>query len=152
MPKPSRPDAPAATDGLPAPLVWLDADISAWPVVSPLAASVAGGTLHLQYSHASAWPVARQRAKDGGPLVGNVWVIARIEGTWYAATWDWMRLGQQSKAAASLRGTGGHIQHAPLNRWTPSPGEPLGLIVSTPARGAERTRNERTGVAWIIWP
>ena len=150
--EPGKPDAPKP-DGFPAGMRWLGADISGWRVVSDLDAAVIGGTLHLRYSHSRTWPVAKQKATDGGPLVGNVWVIAQSGGTWYAATWDWMRVGQQSKAAASLRGTGGHIQQAPLSAWTgPRSGEQIGLMVSTPARSAERTVNERTSVAWVTWP
>lgn len=130
---------------------WLDTNISGWAQTATLNASLSGGTLVLSYDKANAWPTARTRASDGGPLVGNVWIFVNRNGTWYGATWDWMRRGQTSKAKNSVRGTGGHIPHAPLNSFTPSPGQTYGFMVSTVARGGERTINERSNVSMVVW-
>ena len=126
----------------------LDADISSWPVTTELTAYLSGGSLFLRYDAASRWPHARQKAQDGGPLVGNVWVVIGTD----AMTWDWMRPGQQDKARSSVRGTDGHIQHHPYTAWTPVSGERYGFIVSTPARTDERTLNERSNVSYLVWP
>ena len=130
---------------------WLDTNISSWAQTATLNASLSGGTLVLNYDKANAWPTARTRASDGGPLVGNVWIFVNRNGTWYGATWDWMRRGQTSKAKNSVRGTGGHIPQAPLNTFTPSPGQTYGFMVSTVARGGERTINERSNVSMVVW-
>jgi hypothetical protein len=133
-------------------VVWLDANVSGWPVTTQLNARVSGGSILLPYDKASSWPVARTRASNGGPLVGNVWIFVNRGGTWYAATWDWMRLGQTSKSTSAVRGTDGHIRSAPLNTFTPRSGETYGFMVSTPARSSERTINERSNVSMVVWP
>lgn len=131
---------------------WLDTNISGWAQTASLRASVSGGTLRLNYDKAREWPTARTRASDGGPLNGNCWIFVNVNGVWHAATFDWMRTGQTSKPTASVRGTGGHIPRAPLNTFTPRSGETYGFMVSTPARGRERTINERSNVSMVVWP
>ncbi len=133
-------------------VVWLDTDVSGWAQTTTLSAGVSGGTIRLDYDKASVWPHASTRASNGGPLVGNCWVFVNLDGTWYAATWDWMRPGQTSKAASAVRGTGGHIGRAPLNTWTPKSGETYGFMVSTVARTGDRTINERSNVTMVTWP
>ncbi len=133
-------------------VVWLDTNISGWAQTSTLNARVSGATLELKHTQADQWPTASTRASDGGPLNGNVWILVNVGGTWHAATWDWMRSGQTSKGTASVRGTGGHISRAPLNSFTPKSGETYGFMVSTPARGGERTINERSNVSAVTWP
>jgi hypothetical protein len=134
------------------PVQWLDTNISNWPQTATLNASVSGGTLHLRYNKAKVWPTARTRASDGGPLNGNCWILVNIDGTWHAATFDWLRTGQTSKPVGSVRGTGGHIPRAPLNTFVPRSGERYGFMVSTPARGPERTINERSNISMVTWP
>ncbi len=133
-------------------VVWLDTNVSGWSRTATLNASVGGGMINLPYDKARVWPTTRTRASDGGPLNGNCWVFVQVNGTWHAATFDWMRTGQTAKSAASVRGTGGHIPRAPLNTWTPRSGETYGFMVSTPARTADRTINERSNVSMVTWP
>ncbi len=134
---------------IPEGVTWLNQDISNWRETAKLNANVTGATIQL--TNNNNWPIANQRATNGGPLVGNVWVVAKIDGTWYAATWDWMRPGQQSKARSDLTGPG-HLQREPLRSWVPKSGESVGFILSTPARSSERTTNEKTNISWVVWP
>jgi hypothetical protein len=136
----------------PSQVVFLDDDVSGWAQTATLNAGVSGGTVSLGYDKARVWPTANTRANDGGPLNANCWVVVNINGTWYAGTFDWLRTGQTSKAASAVTGANGHIQRAPLNAWRPSSGETLGFMVSTPARGAERTINERSNISVVTWP
>ncbi len=133
-------------------VVWLDADVSGWARTASLNASVSGDTLILDYDKASVWPTASTRARSGGPLNAAAWVIVNIDGTWYAATFEWMRTGGTTRQLDSVRGSGGHIPHAPLNRWRPVSGETYGFMVTTPARTADRTINERSNVSMVTWP
>lgn len=133
-------------------VVWLDADVSGWARTATLRAGVTAGSVILAYDKAGEWPNTRTRASDGGPLIGNCWVIVNQGGTWYGATWDWMRPGQQAKARPALTGRNGHIQSAPLNAWRPSSGEQIGLMVSTPGRTGERTINERSNIDLVVVP
>jgi hypothetical protein len=133
-------------------VVWLDADVSNWAETATLNAGVSGGTLLLNYDKANSWPTAKTRAVDGGPLVGNCWVVVNIDGVWYAGTFDWMRKGGTTRPVDAVRGSGGHIPYAPLNRWSPRSGETYGFLVTTPARSAERTINERSNISMVVWP
>ena len=83
---------------------------------------------------------------------GNPWVFAQIDGRWYAATYEWLRPGQECKGI-SARTIGAHIKVPPLSRWTPQSGETIGLMVSTPARfGPQGPRHERSNVVRVRWP
>ena len=146
-----RPGTPESGDAFPAGTRWLHADASGWAQTATLTASVSGSTIHLRYDKARAWPVLRQRAQDGGPLVGNCWALIQRDEQWYAVAWDWMRQGQQSKGVGSFRGSGGHMP-VPLSDFRPVRGARYGFFVTTAARGQERSGNERSNVSWVDWP
>ena len=129
-------------------LVWLHPDVSNWDKSANLNdVRVSGNTIHMPYSHARIW-----RGYDFGDMVlnANPWVIANINGTWYAATWEWLRFGQQSKSSSAVEG--GHIKRREFNGWRPSSGEKLGFFISGLIRGNERNVSERTNIVWINWP
>ncbi len=132
-------------------VVWLDADVSGWPTSAKLTASISGDTVHLDYDKATAWPTASTRAKDGGALNANCWVIAEREGQWYGGTFEWLKVGSTTRPVATVRGSG-HITRPPLNTFVPISGEKVGFMVSTPARSSDRTINERSNISWITWP
>lgn len=134
----------------PSDIKWHGVDASKWPVTTQLSVSLDARNIHLRYDKASSWPIARTRATNGGPLVGNAWVLIPRDGVWHAHTFEWMRRGQQSKARGSVRGTGGHIQSRDFSDWTPVPGETYRFMVSTPARG-ERGIDERSDIVGITW-
>ncbi len=148
---PERPKPEQPANEFPDGTRWLHADVSGWPVTATLNASVDARTIHLRYDKANTWPVLRQRAQNGGPLVGNVWAVIQHDGQWYAVAWDWMRQGQQSKGRSSFRGSGGHMP-GPLSNFTPRSGEVYYFFVSTAARGAERSSNERSNLSQVVWP
>ncbi len=130
---------------------FLGPSIAGWQETTTLHAYKQGASLMLRYDKADIWPEATSRATDGGPLVGNVWVVVQVDGEWLCDTWDWMRPGQQSKALASVRGTDGHIQRPPLSTWIPRSGHAYGFIVSTPARAGVETIMERSQISWVDW-
>jgi len=142
----------AVNDIDPSTVIFQDADVLGWAQTASLNASVNGGTVSLAYDKAGSWPTAQTRASNGGPLNANCWVVANINGQWYAGTFDWLRTGQQSKTASAVTGANGHIVGAPLNGWRPTSGETLGFMVSTPARSSERTINERSNISVTTWP
>ena len=122
-----------------------------WPVTTTLNAHVSGNTLVLANDKERTWPRGLE-ARGGGAINANAWVFVDVGGTWYAATWEWLRTGQHSKLLSWVKGTDGHIHGAPLSTWTPKSGETYGFMVSTPARSAVRTVNERSNVSWVVWP
>ena len=137
-----------STAGFPAeingPIHWLDTDVSGWAQTAALHASVGGGSIHLPYDKAKAWP-----AVDGANA--NPWVFVNLNGQWYAATYEWLRHGQTAKPMAVLSG-GGHINIPPLSAWRPHSGERIGLMVSGLARSSLRNVKERSNVVMVTWP
>jgi len=153
-PEPDAPDAPEqpqeGAQDIPAGVQWLHLSIADWPVTTTLDAGLNGGTLRLGYDKANTWPVMRQRAGDGGPMVGNVWAIFQHKGKTYAGVWDYMRQGQQSKGKGQVKGADGHLP-GPASDWKPSKGDRVGFMVSGDVRGGERNVRERSQVDWVIW-
>ena len=143
-------DTPATDAGWPAeidgPIKWLHTDVSQWAVTASLSANVSGGTIHMPYSKSKVWP-----SVDG--VNANPWVIVKMDGQWYAATFEWFRYGQTSKPVGVLNGSmGDHIKVSPLNRCRPRSGERIGLMVSGLARAKSRNVKERSNVSMVTWP
>ena len=140
----------ASTNGLyPAEITgavrWLHTDVSSWPVTAGMSASV-GSSINFPYSKTEAWPEV-----DG--VNANCWVFANVNGTWYAATFEWLRRGQTSKPKGVLDGSmGDHIKVAPLSGWRPASGERIGLMVSGLARTQLRNVKERSNIVMVTWP
>jgi len=158
---PTTPDAPATNATPPAadlpagfpteidsPIKWMNPSVADWPVTSTLAASIGGGKIRLNYDKARVWPVV-----DG--VVGNPWAIVKINGQWYAATWEYLKPGQIEKpmdVLAKTNGKGDHFKVSPLSSWTPHSGERFGLMVSGLNRGKLANVKERTTVQMVTWP
>ena len=126
---------------------------SGWAQTSTVTSTQVGAPpICINHTKAGQWPVIRT-GKNDTAVEGNPWVFAKIGGTWYAATWEWLRPGQTCK---QLDGSDfrGHVNGAaPLSSWTPKSGEQVGLMVSTPARfGPQGPLQERSNVVVITWP
>jgi hypothetical protein len=90
-------------------------------------------------------------------MEGNIWVIARVNGTWYAATFDYLRPGDECKFedySPAGEGPGPSTFGAePLASWLPRTGEPVWLFMSTVARHEPLgPLHERSNYAQLIWP
>jgi hypothetical protein len=145
-----NPYAPGAVDAIDLTAVrFLHADIGKWAVTSTLTdVEIGKDSITLDHSKAGQWPVY----DFGGVAVeGNPWVLVNRGGTWYAATYDWLRPGQVTKQV-SASDIGASIKAEPLASWTPQPGETVGFMVSTIARNGDRTSNERSNVVFTKWP
>ena len=125
---------------------WLHTDVSSWPVTASLTASVGGSTINFPYSKANVWP-----AVDG--VNANCWVFVKLNGQWYAATFEWLRRGQTAKPKGVLDGSmDDHIKVSPLSSWDPHSGERIGIMVSGLARTQLRSVRERSNVYMVTWP
>ena len=132
---------PAEIDG---PIHWLHHDVSKWPVTASIHVSFSGNRINFPYSKSRVWP-----AVDG--VNGNPWVIAKIDGTWYAATFEWLSFGQTSKPTSTVGG--GNIKAAPMDgNWAPRSGQRVGIMVSGLARSKTRNVEERTRMVMVTWP
>ena len=134
-------------------VVWLHENVSGWSQTSTITStSIGDPPISIDHTKSGLWP--RDDFSTSGVTVdSNAWVFANIDGTWYAATWEWFRPGQTSKnLGASDFKT--HVNGAsPLNNWTPKSGEQIGLMVSTPARlGPAGPVHERSNVVLTTWP
>jgi len=85
------------------------------------------------------------------PINANPWVIANINGKWHAATWEWLRFGDANICKNIGKNFSSHIKKPIFNNWTPGEGEKIYWMVSTPARAAGRSLNERSNIVLGTW-
>jgi len=134
---------PAEIDG---PIKWLHTDVSGWAVTASLRASVSRSTISMPYSKSKVWHAV-------GGLNANPWAIVKLNGQWYAGTFEYFRYGQTSKPVGVLNGSlGDHFKVSPLSGWRPSSGERFGIMVSGLARANSRNVKERSNVSMVTWP
>lgn len=124
-------------------VTWLHTDVSGWARTATLNASVSGSSMILNYDKARVWP-----GVNGSNA--NPWIFVQQDGRWYAATWEWLRPGQTSKAKGAVSGS--HIKASPLQNFTPRSGETYGFMVSGLARSHLRNVQERSNVDMVVWP
>ncbi len=141
-------DSTSTSDGIDlGSVVWLDQNVSGWEATASMSASVGGGAVNMPYDKARVWPGT---SGGGAQVNANAWVFVNQGGTWYASTWEYLRVGQTSKSSASV--TGSHINNAPLNSWHPVSGETYGFMVSGLVRGGASNVKERSNVSMVTWP
>ncbi len=145
----SAPGPPPPTDQIDlSKVMWLDQDISSWPITTTFrGVNFSDNGLFLDYDVPASWPILNIGGDD---VFANPWVIANVDGVWYAATFEWLRPAQHSKMITADN-IGGHIKKAPLVNWKPVDGEEVYFGVSTLVRGSERTVNERSNFARVLW-
>ena len=134
-------------------VVWLHTNVSSWSQTSTITSTTIGAPpICINHTKRGQWPTG-DFSGSGAIVDSNVWVFAKIGGTWYAATWEWLRAGTTCKnlGASDFRT---HVNGAsPLSSWTPKSGETIGLMVSTPARlGPAGPVRERSNVVLRTWP
>ncbi len=153
LPKPA-PAQPTAGGGAPADfdinnVVWLHTDVSDWTVTADLkSVDFNGGLICLDYELSNRWPSIVVRVT----VNANPWIITKINGRYYAGTWEYFRPGQQCKSKNVVAGD--HVKIAPMNgNWRPQSGQVVGMMVSSLARGGQRTSvAERSNIVWFEWP
>jgi len=155
--EPDEPDEPAVGEDEidPATITFLHADVSAWAITSETTDVDASdpGQMCIEHTKAGQWPANA----DG--IEGNPWVVAFINGWWWAATYEWLRSGQICKAmnvpehhSDIAHSLGPHTKKAPIESWVPVLGETVGFFVSTLARDPQRNGDERSNIVLIDWP
>jgi hypothetical protein len=127
-------------------VTWLHHNVSSWSRTSTITGvSIGDPPICIEHTKSGAWPVV-------DAIEGNPWVFARVGGKWYAATYEWLRPGQECKQI-SAGSIGPHTKKPPLENWQPKSGETIGLMVSTPARsGPDGPKHERSNVVLVKWP
>lgn len=151
-PMPPDPAQPVGQDAIaPQFVVWDDGkgEVGEWPITVQISdVQVKGGRLYWQQSGA-VWPEAKKKGWKK-PAIGNIWVLGKIKGKWHAATWDWIGPGQRIKQLPRFEET--NDIHGVLEGWFPMPTEEVGFCISTFARDATRSVNERSNIVIVRWP
>ena len=142
---------------------WLNShNVSCWPTASNITSVDVkqNGQICIDHSKKGQWPEAIPL--ESTVLEGNPYIIVKIDGTYYAATYEWLRPGQVCKLGfagplsityASKDSLGRHTKRHPLQNWEPKGGEVIGFMVSGLAR-LQVTPNavERSQIIWYKLP
>jgi len=149
---PTTPE-PSGTPTFPADfagVVWLHKNVSGWPQTATLSSvKFNGGNICLNYDKSTVWPGVT--IAENTIVNGNPWVFVYQDGTWYAATWEWLRVNQTCKNAKSVAGD--HIKKNPLKNWKPVAGETYYFMVSGLARDPNITNvQQRSNPVKVVWP
>jgi len=146
----------ATEDGWPAELAqvnWLNANVRYWPATATITgAKIGNRSISSPYDKANVWPAMPGDAKKCN---ANPWAIVKVNGEWYACTYEWLAKGSTTRPMSVLDRSGGkgdHFKRAPLSSWIPHSGESFYVMVSTPARDTRRTVNERSNPVKVTWP
>ena len=143
-PPPDQPPLPADFSGV----VWLHKNISGWAQTATMSSvTVSGSQVCLNYDKANSWPGVDH---VGHIVNANPWIFVYQGGTWYAATWEWMKVGQTCKNKSAVAGD--HIKKDPLWDFAPVSGATYYFMVSGLARDAVTNVSERTNVVEVVWP
>lgn len=131
-------------------VTWLHKNVSSWPATTSLAVGFSGDSINLRHTQSNTWP--GRSVFSCASCNANAWVFIKRDGRWYAATWEWMRSGQQTKNAGAVNGS--HIKKAPFNGlWQPTVGETYGFMVSGLARISNISNiQERSTPVLVKWP
>ncbi|MFP4356946.1 MAG: hypothetical protein ACLFSZ_00725 [Puniceicoccaceae bacterium] len=130
-------------------VVWLQTDVSGWPVTSDLSeVSINGGQVCMTFDAGTRWA-----GFLGGTSYFNATpvVIVKMNGTYYASAFQWFRSGsnRHCKPISAIAPS----SPPPISNWRPTTGETVGFMVTTPSRIGVPTRQfERTNIVWIEWP
>lgn len=132
-------------------VTFLHTNVSKWKVVSKITnASARKPNVCFGYSPSN-WPTFGRC----NCIVGNPWIVKKVNGRWYAATWEWLRKGVMCKHPEGDWYTGilRQTKAGPLNSSSLSKGEEIGLMVSAWARTGPPSGSPRwrTNVKMIRW-
>lgn len=132
-------------------VTWLHQNVSAWPVTSTVTdVTITHDTVCVYHTGAGSFP----QSPFGEIVVeGNVWIFARINGRWYGATWDWLRVGQVCKGARAEEFGRDQIRIPPMDAsWRPRAGDQVGFMMSSRARDGVSAGQVRSNVMMVTWP
>lgn len=150
-PEPPQPPPPNPEDDLIDlnKVKWLHTDVSDWAVTAKLnAIKIKTETIVVDYDKACVWPGVV--IKDGVEANANPWIFINLDGTWYGATWEWLKTCQTEKFLYAVDGS--HIKMPPLDTWHPVSGETYYFMVSGLARDSTRNVLERSNLLKVVWP
>ena len=120
---------------------------------------VAAPRLSWAFTAPANWP------EDINAVIGNMWIFAKTDGRWHAATWEWLRRTTMTKATESRNADPNAIpprftddppfiqcKVAPFTSWFPRSGDVVGHMVSSPCRGGASGIPGRSPIVLTVWP
>jgi hypothetical protein len=131
-------------------VLWLHADVSTWPEVSPLDVTFRSGNTEICFTHGASWPAA---SVEGASVFASPWIFIHWSGRWHGGTWEWLAPADTCKFTASVSGDG--IRVAPFDAesgWVPRSGQIYYVMLSGLARTDDRNVMERTAAVPVTWP
>ncbi len=129
-------------------VTWLHSNVASWKETSVLrSVDITASHIKLNFDKTNVWP---GKNHVGANVNANPWVFIYRNNRWYAATFEWMRVGQTAKGRNTVNGN--HIKKAPLQNFVPIKGEVYGFMVSGLARDAVSNVQERTNIVMVGWP
>jgi len=148
-PDPVKPEPDTLTDAISiSDITWLGENVGGWEKKYPLAVSLKGNKIVYDQQGTTDW--TPKFTGGGNNLVGNPWVIAKLNGKWTAATHEWLNPKQKEKGKHTVAGD--HIKRSEFGSdWKPTIGEEYGFVVTGLARCPVRNQLERTQIVKIIW-
>jgi hypothetical protein len=133
---------------LPADIRWLGDNVGAWQKKYSLQVSLNNTQIIYDQQGTSVW--TPMKTGGGENLVGNPWVIAKLNGQWTGANHEWFRASQKIKGKVTVAGD--HIKRREFgDDWKPTVGEQYGFVVTGLARCTVRNQRERTQIVMVTW-
>jgi len=129
---------------------WLGENVGKWDKKYSLKVSLTTSKIIYDQEGTSNW-TPKKKSGGGDNLVGNPWVIAKINGQWTAATHEWMRPKQKEKGKHTVDYSHIKLPNYFPPPWTPSIGEEYGFLVSGLCRCPVRNQLERTQIIKLVW-
>jgi hypothetical protein len=131
-------------------VTWLDASAADFTVTATLSnIQINYPTISWDWTHPSSWPVENT-------VTGNLWVFAKIDGRWQAATFEWLRPTTDHSHLEAKTGEPPFIQAkaSPISAWYPQHGEELCFMASTMTRNGipSGSPRERSPIVKTTWP
>ena len=132
-------------------VVWIEPDISSWPVTSTLDVSINGGTINVPHTKKDTWPITNCRFSASERVNANMWGFVKLGGVWHAGTWEYLRAGVTTRKTSTYGGAG-HFR-PPIGTFRPINGEVYGFMVAGISRDALNCVNvaERSNVVLYRW-
>lgn len=123
-------------------------NIGEWKRKYSLEVKFSGNDIQLIQEGTSVWP---EVVYGDGKVCANPWVVAKLDGKWVGASFEWMRRNSQERAKRAVHGD--HIKrpHEFGLDWQPRAGEVLGFCVAGLSRGDRTNVAERTPIKTIVW-
>jgi hypothetical protein len=127
--------------------VWNDKSVRDWPVTVQLKVTQNPKKITFECDRMP-WP----GSKEAKPVAGNLWIIVQKDGKKYAQTWEWFQPFKCfTKDASKLSKDASDHMKGNWAGWLPKDGETYWFFISSMARDARRTVNERSNICEVIW-